>query len=77
MTDQPPSEPPRRNRLIEINLDQKSLAPRANQGSQHDRDVAIYDLLDENSFALHDRDDGPGVRAVDAHVPMHAIGRKA
>jgi uncharacterized protein (UPF0262 family) len=59
MTDQPPSEPPSRNRLIEINLDQKSLAPRANQGTQHDRDVAIYDLLDENSFALNGRDDGP------------------
>jgi uncharacterized protein (UPF0262 family) len=59
MTDQPPSEPPSRNRLIEINLDEKSLASRASQGSQHDRDVAIYDLLDENSFALNGRDEGP------------------
>jgi uncharacterized protein (UPF0262 family) len=46
-----------RNRLIEINLDEKSLAARAN--SKHECDVAMYDLLEENSFALVDRDEGP------------------
>ena len=54
-----PSQPPGRNRLIEINLDEKSLAARLNTGARHDREVAIYDLLDENSFTLNDRDEGP------------------
>lgn len=52
-------QPPGRNRLIEINLDEKSLAARISQSARHDREVAIYDLLDENSFALIDRDEGP------------------
>lgn len=60
MADAPPPQQQRsRDRLIEINLDEKSLAARINQGARHDRDVAIYDLLDDNSFALIDRDDGP------------------
>ena len=50
---------PSRNRLIEINLDEKSLAARISQSARHDREVAIYDLLDDNSFALIDRDEGP------------------
>ena len=58
MADAPPPQPSR-NRLIEINLDEKSLAVRVNQGARHDRDVAIYDLLDDNFFALIDRDEGP------------------
>lgn len=48
-----------RNRLIEINLDEASLSVRVNQAARHDREVAIYDLLDENSFALNERDEGP------------------
>ncbi len=54
-----PSQPLSRNRLIEINLDEKSIAMRPNSGARHDRDVAIYDLLDDNSFELNDRNDGP------------------
>lgn len=54
-----PTQPPNRNRLVEINLDESSLSTRMNQAARHDRDVAIYDLLDENTFTLIDRDDGP------------------
>ena len=54
-----PSPELARNRLIEINLDEASLSIRVNQAARHDREVAIYDLLDENSFALNDRDEGP------------------
>lgn len=54
-----PSTELSRNRLIEINLDETSLSVRVNQAARHDREVAIYDLLDENSFALNDRDEGP------------------
>ena len=60
MPDAPqPSLPPSRDRLVEIQLDESSLSTRMNQAARHDRDVAIYDLLDENSFALVDRDEGP------------------
>jgi len=54
-----PSEAPSRDRLIEINLDEKSLATRPNTNPRHDRDVAIFDLLEDNSFALPDRNEGP------------------
>lgn len=53
------SRPVSRDRLIEINLDEESLATRGSAGARHDREVAIYDLLDENSFALEGRDEGP------------------
>jgi uncharacterized protein (UPF0262 family) len=52
-------QPPSRDRLIEINLDEASLAARINPNARHDREVAVYDLLDENSFALTGRDEGP------------------
>ena len=45
-------------RLIEIRLDDASLG-RGTPDIEHEREVAIYDLLDENAFALEGRDDGP------------------
>lgn len=54
-----PSQQALRNRLIEIKLDEASLSGRVNQAARHDREVAIYDLLDDNSFSLNDRDEGP------------------
>lgn len=48
-----------RDRLIAIELDENSLAARTVAGAKHDREVAIYDLLDDNSFALNGRDEGP------------------
>lgn len=46
------------DRLTDIKLDQKSLA-NANANVEHEREVAIFDLLDGNSFAVAGRDDGP------------------
>lgn len=46
------------DRLVDIKLDQKSLAS-ANANIEHEREVAIFDLLDGNSFAVAGRDDGP------------------
>lgn len=46
------------NRLSEIILDSGSIA-RGNANIEHEREVAIYDLLDGNSFELEGRDDGP------------------
>ncbi|MCB1546417.1 MAG: UPF0262 family protein [Hyphomicrobiaceae bacterium] len=45
-------------RLYQIDLDPKSLANN-NPNVQHEREVAIFDLLEGNCFALEGRDDGP------------------
>ncbi|MFM9939662.1 MAG: UPF0262 family protein [Hyphomicrobiaceae bacterium] len=47
-----------RSRLSAIHLDGASIG-RANANVEHEREVAIYDLLDANSFAVVGRDDGP------------------
>lgn len=47
-----------KNRLSEIVLDPASIA-RGNANIEHEREVAIYDLLDGNSFELEGRDEGP------------------
>jgi uncharacterized protein (UPF0262 family) len=46
------------DRLTEIVLDPASIA-RGNANIEHEREVAIYDLLDGNSFELEGRSDGP------------------
>ena len=48
-----------KKRLIDIQLDQGSIARSANPNIDHERQVAIYDLLDQNSFILEDHDGGP------------------
>jgi uncharacterized protein (UPF0262 family) len=45
-------------RLIAITLDERSIQ-RNSQNVEHEREVAIFDILDGNSFALEGRDDGP------------------
>ncbi|MGE5509891.1 MAG: UPF0262 family protein [Bacteroidota bacterium] len=47
-----------RSRLVKIMLDEESIA-RSNSNVEHEREVAIYDILDANYFALEGRDDGP------------------
>ncbi len=47
-----------KHRLSEIVLDPASIG-RGNANIEHEREVAIYDLLDENSFEVDGRDDGP------------------
>lgn len=47
-----------RDRLIEITLDQKSLG-RANPNIEHEREVAIFDILDGNQFAVDGMEAGP------------------
>ena len=46
-------------RLIDVTLDSASIARSANPNIDHERQVAIYDLLDTNSFELEGRDEGP------------------
>ena len=56
MTGESPLPSDSRDRLIEITLDSASIA-RAPQQIEHEREVAIYDIMDGNSFALADRAD--------------------
>ncbi|MET0538577.1 MAG: UPF0262 family protein [Xanthobacteraceae bacterium] len=46
------------HRLVAVTLDEQSIG-RSNPDVEHERAVAIYDLLEENSFAPVGRDDGP------------------
>lgn len=60
MTDAPTdasSEAPSRSRLIAITLDEG--VGRASQQVEHEREVAIFDILEGNSFAVEGLDDGP------------------
>jgi uncharacterized protein (UPF0262 family) len=56
----PPASPSAnpKARLTAITLDQASIQ-HGNHHIEHEREVAIFDLLDGNSFALDGRDDGP------------------
>ncbi len=47
-----------RNKIAAITLDQKSLG-RANVNVEHEREVAIFDILDGNSFRVEGVDQGP------------------
>lgn len=47
-----------RDKIAAITLDQKSLG-RANQNVDHEREVAIFDILDGNSFRVEGFDQGP------------------
>jgi uncharacterized protein (UPF0262 family) len=58
MTEPAMSEKGSRSRLVAITLDEKSTAT-SNPNIEHEREVAIFDILEENSFAVEGRDDGP------------------
>ncbi len=47
-----------KSRLIAITLDEKSTAT-SNANIEHEREVAIFDILEGNFFSLDGRDDGP------------------
>ncbi len=50
--------PRSRNRLAEVSLDEASI-PRGVADRDHERDVAIFDLVEDNSFGVKGRDEGP------------------
>jgi uncharacterized protein (UPF0262 family) len=52
-----------RNRLAEVILDEATI-PRGGADVEHERGVAIFDLVEENSFAVPGRDDGPYVLVI-------------
>jgi uncharacterized protein (UPF0262 family) len=47
-----------KKRLVKVTLDEESIG-RANADVEHEREVAIYDLLEQNSFAPVGHDGGP------------------
>jgi uncharacterized protein (UPF0262 family) len=49
-----------KQRLVKVELDEESIG-RANPDVEHEREVAIYDLLEQNSFAPIDDNSGPYV----------------
>ena len=49
---------PEQARLIEVTLDEASIG-RHTQEVEHEREVAIFDLLEKNRFALENHDSGP------------------
>ena len=54
----PAAAPASTSRLVAITLDETSIA-RGSSNIDHEREVAIYDLLDANVFQPNGRDDGP------------------
>jgi uncharacterized protein (UPF0262 family) len=52
-TDQGP-----RNRLVSVTLDEASIG-RSTADKEHERQIAIYDLLEENTFGVPGHDAGP------------------
>ena len=48
----------RKNRLIAVTLDESSIG-RGNPDQEHERAIAIYDIVEENTFGVPDHDNGP------------------
>jgi uncharacterized protein (UPF0262 family) len=55
---EPPVDPNSKARLIAITLDQSSIK-RANPNVEQEREVAIFDIIESNQFALEGREGGP------------------
>ena len=51
-------DPRPRNRLVEVSLDDATI-PRGVADRDHEREVAIFDLIEENRFGVPGRDEGP------------------
>lgn len=47
-----------KHRLVAVTLDEASIG-RGNPDQEHERAIAIYDILEANSFALPEHDGGP------------------
>jgi uncharacterized protein (UPF0262 family) len=56
----------RQNRLIAVTLDENSIG-RGTPDQEHERAIAIYDLIEENEFALPDHGGGP----YRLHIGLH------
>ena len=55
-----------RKRLISISLDEASIG-RGTADQEHERTIAIYDLIEENEFSLHGHHGGPYALMIALH----------
>jgi uncharacterized protein (UPF0262 family) len=65
-----------RNRLVDVKLDPASLAT-ASADAEHERRIAIFDLLEKNNFAVEGEDAGPyalGLSIVDQRLVLDVSG---
>ena len=53
-----PAKAKNKNRLVAVTLDEESIG-RSGSDVEHERATAIYDLIEQNSFAPVGHDDGP------------------
>ena len=58
MFEPPEFDPNSKSRLTGITFDETSIG-RGNPNIEHERKVAVFDILEANSFALDGREDGP------------------
>jgi uncharacterized protein (UPF0262 family) len=58
MFEPPEFDPNNKSRLTAIDFDEASIR-RGSSNIEHEREVAVFDILESNSFALDGRDDGP------------------
>ena len=58
MTRPPRASHRKKDRLVAVTLDEASIG-RSNPDVEHERAVAIYDLLEDNTFAPNDAEGGP------------------
>ena len=70
-----------RDRLSDVFLDEDTI-PRGKIEDDHERAVAIFDLVEENSFAIPGRDDGPYTMTIsqeefEVHLRRPDLGRRA
>lgn len=61
-----------RKRLIAVTLDEESIG-RGSADQEHERAIAIYDLLENNSFALAGHDGGPYALVIALHETKLAL----
>lgn len=57
------SAPQNRERLVSVRLDEESIGL-GNADQEHERRIAIFDLVEQNSFGVPGHDDGPYVLCV-------------
>jgi uncharacterized protein (UPF0262 family) len=61
-----------RRRLVSVSLDEQSIG-RGNPDQEHERLIAIYDLVEENAFAPTDHDGGPYHLTIALHEKKLAL----
>jgi uncharacterized protein (UPF0262 family) len=54
----PPPDPDAQNRIVAVTLDEESIG-RSGPDIEHERAIAIYDLIEQNLFAPEGADGGP------------------